>query len=1035
MARIHETISDQFLRWEKRGRGWDVFPEPVYPEPPFQSFDGYKFPEAPVIDDGRKPTILSSFIKKLSRSLATPTPLQEQAVEDTDPEPRTLERSDLVELQLSLPNKLSVKPREFGQFISQLSFCQEPITFELLGTAERIHIQLVASVGDVSSVRRQLRAYFPDVVITDSEDNLQTAWRANSDAEAFVVEFGLGREFIYPLASPDSDPYTGLVAAVSELQPGEVGLFQVIFQPVENPWAQSILRTVNDAGGRPIFANAPELARLAQDKVSSPLFGAVVRLAVNAENLDRAIVIAQDIAGSLRVYGNINGNELIPLNNYGYPYESHAEDVVNRVCRRTGMLLNTEELIGFVHLPGASVRHPKLQQETSRTKAAPKKYQQSGLILGENLHAGQRINVALSEEDRTRHMHLIGASGTGKSTLLFNLIRQDIENGEGLALLDPHGDLVDRILGIIPPHRIHDVVLIDPSDESYSVGFNILSAHTDLEKTLLASDLVSVFQRLSTSWGDQMGSVLQNAILAFLESSRGGTLSDLRRFLIEPAFRNEFVTTVRDPDIVYYWQRAFQQLSGNKSIGPALTRLDTFLAPKPIRNMVSQKENKLDFGNIMDTGKIFLAKLSHGQIGKENSFLLGSLFVSKFQQMALSRQSQEASMRRPFWLYIDEFHNFITPSMAEILSGARKYRLGLILAHQELRQLQRDAEVASAVLSNCHTRICFRLGDDDAKKLAEGFSFFESEDLRNLNTGQAICRLERSDGDFNLTIPLPEDIDPGEAASTRLQVIQASRETYAKSKSEVEAELWRHLDLNSPKLKAEAKKVEVPETPTKKQDARPEPPTAIPPEPVPAPAIILDIPKAISKPEVIPEPVKTTKPRSMGRGGNEHKAIQYQLKQEAEQLGFKASIEKQTSDGLGSVDLFLERPDFTIACEISVTTTIEHEVAGIEKRIKAGLTNFAMVALSKDRLQQIENALVAKIGKIHAGHVRYFLPDEFIAFLKSLPPPPPPEPETKIHLGYKVKKTLAKTSNEDREQKEAAAVRAISDSVKRKKKS
>src|SRR5262249_23983706 len=158
-------------------------------------------------------------------------------------------------------------------------------------------------------------------------------------------------------------------------------------------------------------------------------------------------------------------------------------------------------------------------------------------------------------EQRVRHTHIIGASGSGKSTLIFNLIRQDIENGDGVALLDPHGDLVEKVLGIIPPHRVNDAVLVDPSDEEYSVGFNILSAHSDFEKTLLASDLVSVFKRVSASWGDQMGSVLNNAILAFLESSEGGTLLDLRRFLIEPAFRNRFLESVRDPDVVYYWQK------------------------------------------------------------------------------------------------------------------------------------------------------------------------------------------------------------------------------------------------------------------------------------------------------------------------------------------------------------------------------------------------------------------------------------------------------------------------------------------------
>ena len=175
----------------------------------------------------------------------------------------------------------------------------------------------------------------------------------------------------------------------------------------------------------------------------------------------------------------------------------------------------------------------------------------------ENDHAGKTVRVTQSPEQRVRHTYLIGASGTGKSTLLLNMIVQDIQNGEGLAVLDPHGDLIDQILTHVPKERIDDIVLLDPSDEEYPVGFNILSAHSELERNLLASDLVSVFRRLSTSWGDQMTAVLGNAILAFLESSEGGTLADLRKFLVEAEFRNRFLETVRDQEVIYYWRKEF----------------------------------------------------------------------------------------------------------------------------------------------------------------------------------------------------------------------------------------------------------------------------------------------------------------------------------------------------------------------------------------------------------------------------------------------------------------------------------------------
>src|SRR5262249_49791561 len=217
--------------------------------------------------------------------------------------------------------------------------------------------------------------------------------------------------------------------------------------------------------------------------------------------------------------------------------------------------------------------------------------------------------------------------------------------GEGVAVIDPHGDLIDEVLQRIPRKRLEDVILFDPGDEEYPIGLNILAAHSEAEKTLLESDLVSVFRRLSTSWGDQMSAVLGNAVLAILESERGGTLVDLRRLLVEPAFRKEFLTSVKDPHVVYYWTKEFPLLSGRPH-GSVLTRLDTFLRPKPIRHMVAQKQSLLDFAQIMDQGKIFLARLAHGAIGEENAHLLGTLLVSKFHQIALGRQNLRETDRR-----------------------------------------------------------------------------------------------------------------------------------------------------------------------------------------------------------------------------------------------------------------------------------------------------------------------------------------------------------------------------------------------------
>jgi hypothetical protein len=965
-------------------------------------------------------------VQKLSNKLSTePPPASDESEQEEEPEPQSLVREELIEFQASLPDKLDISKEAFEQFLLNLSLCREPVAFELIGIHKKVTAHFAAAAADAPLLRRQLSAYFPEAVFVPQEGVLKQAWNSSTGDEVLAVEFGLAHEFMLPLASGKIDPFIGIIGALAELRQGELGLFQVLFQPAGEPWPESIIRSVTHADGKPFFVDSPELAGAAENKVARPLFAAVVRILVCAGERERMLQLARDLAASLRVFAHPNGNKLIPLKNDDYPFEDHIEDVLQRQSRRSGMILNSDELIGFVHLPSSAVRSPVFQRQSTKTKAAPMIARHGNALLGNNDHAGQTVEVRLSPEQRTRHCHIIGASGTGKSTLLFNLIKNDIENGEGVAVLDPHGDLIDRICGVIPESRINDVVLVDPSDSEYSVGFNILSAHSELEKNLLASDLVAVFQRLSTSWGDQMNSVLQNAILAFLESDRRGTIADLRRFLIEPSFRNEFLKSVKDSEVVYYWQKSFPHLSGNKSIGSILTRLDTFLAQKPIRHMVSQPENRLDFANIMDTGKIFLAKLPEGLLGRENSHLLGTLLVSKFQQIAMSRQAQQAAVRKDFWIYIDEFANFITPSMAEILSGARKYRIGLTLAHHELHQLQRNPEVASAVMSHPHTRIVFRVGDDDAKKLAEGFSYFEAKDLRNLEAGQAVARVERSDYDFNLSVPLPDAPDMNVAKTRRQEVITISRKEYGTPRAEVEATLAKSREsaptVESPISRPVKPVAELPKTA--------EIPKAVEPPAIVElkPPVVAEIPKTQEPPLVI----KHEPPRDLGRGGTQHKAIQQRIKQAAEELGFRSVIEKPVLDGQGSVDLFLERTDQSIACEISISTTIDHEVGNVAKCLKAGVPKVMVICLDEERLRKIGNAVSGSLGAEMAARVEYFQPDPFIAYLKTLKPPELQSSETE-YGGYKIKRSIPKLSAQEQTQKEDIANRVMADTMRRK---
>src|ERR1039457_1000426 len=448
MPTAHEQFSEQFRRWELRGRGWQVFGEPVFPEPPFVPFRRSYLPEPPAIDDGHRPTILSSFVQKLSRKMAPPPPPPVEPEPEEESEPTPLIRESLVELQASLPDKLDISKEAFEQFLLNLSLCREPIAFELIGSHKKVVAQFVAGESDAPLLRRQLQAYFPEAVFVPREGGLEQAWQVCRGDEALAVEFGLKHEFMLPLASGKLDPFIGIVGALAELQPGELALFQVLFQPVQNAWAESIVNSVSHADGKPFFINAPELAGAAENKTARPLFGVLVRIMARTASRDRLNEIARDLAGSLRVFANPQDNALIPLQNDDYPYLEHLEDVIARQSRRSGMILNSDELFSFVHLRSSAVRSPALLRDSGRTKAAPSIVRKpTDFVIGDNEHNGETVPVYLIADQRVRHTHIIGSSGTGKSSLLFNLIRQDIENGEGVGVLDPHGDLINQILG------------------------------------------------------------------------------------------------------------------------------------------------------------------------------------------------------------------------------------------------------------------------------------------------------------------------------------------------------------------------------------------------------------------------------------------------------------------------------------------------------------------------------------------------------------------------------------------------------------
>lgn len=1011
---LETLVAAAFSRWEMSGRGWQLYDFPVELEPPFCSFANLlNAPEPPVFDDGRHSTFWSRLAEGVLGKPAADhssalvlyrqqlMDFQANLVEAFNVRVCPYLDAEFVELQLILPKEMKTAKGAAENLLLSFTYLSCPVSFEIIGTESEIVIQFACSEMDAAHVKSQIKAHLPEVLIKETNNFLFNTW-ADSDSESLMVDFGLSNEFFLPLKTAfytDADLFISIIGALSNLKDGEVGIFQILFQKTRETWAQDTVYAVEYLAE---IENYPKSAvKSVKDKMASPLFAASVRVASKAGNPQNALHIVKTIGAGLAALSSPNGNELIPLSNDDYPEENSEEALLDRRTFRGGMLLNLEELTALVHTPSSAVRSEKLQREMERTKAAPALALHNPLVLGENFHQGESLEVSLSNDQRTKHIHLIGASGSGKSTLMLNLITQDLEMNQGLCVIDPHGDLIDSVIASIPEHRIKDVVLFDPADAEFPIGFNILQANSELEKTLLSSDLVATFRRMSTSWGDVMDSVLANAILAFVESSKGGTLFDLKRFLVEKDFRNEFLKSVNDDGVRYFWQNEFPLIAG-KPQSSILIRLDAFLRQKLIRHIVCQKDNKIDFRKVMDERKILLVKLSQGLIGEENSHLLGTLLVSKLYQTALSRQD---STNRPFFsCYLDEFHHFVTPSMENILSGVRKYNLGLVLAHQEWRQIQsRNAEVASSVLSNCYTRICFRLGDTDAEKFTSGFSFFDAKALQNLSVGEAIGRCERAEYDFNLQIPRLSKVEREVAEQRQTAVIAESRRKYAQAKAEVEAALFRAETKSKDTVIDEVINTENAKT-TEGKSEQSSIETAAPKTPV---AIVSE----------------TT---------NEHRYLQSIIKRVGENYGFIATLEKQVFGGIGKIDVALESDHLKIACEIAATNTVDYELQNVQKCLASGFDKVVVISTYTKHLTNIRRKAESLITNEHLANVHFLEPENFHLLLEKLQTKSnAPLSDGKIK-GYQVNAGFKESKDSDEKTRKQTVFEILSNVIKRK---
>jgi cyclophilin family peptidyl-prolyl cis-trans isomerase len=918
-----EVITEAFYRFELPLRGWKLYPYRVSLEPPFVPF-WYYVPEARVVDDGR--VSVWNTIKQLLQPPSEEELIEEPVVEELQHRDRELKA-----LRVSLPKDHDCDVFQLVSILSLLSFDKTSISFELIASKQEVSVQFVCEDSVVDGLSMSVRSIYPEIQI--EEVSYILPFDLDHDNEIAIVDFGLSDEIMRPLnvKQQAQDSFAQFFTLASSLEQDETLMLQVLIEPTSAPWSYHLKHAVIDNQGRSFFLDEPNMPRLVEDKTNSSLYACVIRIASQGTNQNRSAECAQMLTNSVVSHTKSTSNHLVPLSNEEYPYESHRLNLYSRQSNRTGMILSEEELCNLVHLPSDTLDIFPVSWRFQSSDLPPS-LSNNQYVLGE--HKGKVVSI--DQEQRKRHAHFLGSTGVGKSTILANLILQDITHQHTVILIDPHGDIVDDVLARTPEDRLKDVILIDPSDQDFIVGWNILEARDETEKIIISSDLISAFKKESSSWGDVINSVFSNAIYSFLESPRGGTLIELKRFLIEKDYRDEYVKTIKDEQLKYYWDNEFPLLK-KSNIAPLLTRIDTFLRSKVIRNVLAQKDG-INISECIEARKVILIKLAQGAIGEENSRILGTLFLSKIYQAILSRQRIPQKKRHFIGFYIDECHNYITRTITQILSGGRKFGVGLHLAHQNFQHLK--SEFVKTINENTKIKVFFRLGYNDIDTAKRLFGHFDEDDFQNLGRGEAIVRAGlKKDDVYISTYPLPE---PEHELDSAISTTKGAMAGLGQSAQKVEALIKALYYRNEKVSKLEPKTVSQDDILTGTEDT--------------------GTPESQSMEESIETHeanVKELKEQLQTRAEqSQHRKLQQIIKKCGQDNGYISVIEAIVEGG--KVDVSLTRGKERIAVEISVSNSVEYEVKNITKCINAGYTTVIIVSDDLKQLKKIEKAYTYK---------------------------------------------------------------------------
>ena len=662
------------------------------------------------------------------------------------------------------------------------------LSLEILTSEKSIRFLIWTPTEKRSAIESQIFAQYPDAEIEKAKDYVNL--NLDKGKTAFT-ELKLAKSGFLPIKTYsefDSDPLSTIASVLEKAEADEQVWFQITLKPAnKHPWLKGFLSLQYLISGR---------SKAGLEKMQNPAFWGKIRLLYLAENSSIAQRKLSDLLATLKQFRGANSlkKPLFPF------FPKFLEAYKARIFRGRGSLFSPKELATLFHFPYVGAKISRVVKVVSRKAEPPWNLPKEGSvpakdlsIFAETTFRNERIRFGIKREDRRRHLYVVGKTGMGKSKLLALLVLEDIKLGKGLALLDPHGDLAEELIKYIPQKRIYDVVYFNPADSEFPIGFNPLEAVESFKfKQNIVAGFIAIFKKLfSATWNQRLEHILRYTTLALLDYP-GATVLGITRMLTDNVFRQKVIGVIKDPLVKKFWTTEFASWNdqfANEAIVPIINKVGQFVASPVIRNIVGQEKGGLNISEIMNKEKILIINLSMGEIGEENSVLLGSMLVTKIWQSALERAAIEESERKDFYLYVDEFQNFATSAFANILSEARKYFLNLTIAHQHIAQL--PDKVKSTIFGNVGSIVSFRVGGEDAAILEKEFQpIFGAQDLMNLDLRNICIKMSIQGATappFSAyTIDFPE---PDENYSQ--EVIKLSRERWAKPRKEVEKEIER----------------------------------------------------------------------------------------------------------------------------------------------------------------------------------------------------------------------------------------------------